>query len=62
MPSGEGMKVIGISVCELLEGDEAGGGVCEFLCRCVVGARGDSLRIWRFGTMWGIRGRETEGE
>ena len=56
------MKVIGISVCELLEGDEAGGGVCEFLCRCVVGARGDSLRIWRFGTMWGIRGRETEGE
>ena len=62
MPSGEGMKVIGISVCELLEGDEDGGGACEFLCRCVVEVRGDSLGIWRWCMMWGIRGREMEGE
>ena len=46
----------------MLEGDEAGCGVCEFLCRCVVEVRGDSFRILRCGMMWGIRGRETEGE
>ena len=62
MPSGEGMKVIGISVCELLEGDEVGGCVRVLFCRCVVEVRRDSLRIWRCGMMRGIRGRETEGE
>ena len=44
----------------MLEGDEDGGGVCEILCRCVVGVRGDSLGIWRWGMMRGIRGREME--
>ena len=46
----------------MLEGDEDGGGVCEFLCRCVVEVRGDSLRIWRWCMMWGMRGREMEAD